>query len=179
MRKLTAIAVAVTALGLGGQAYAAGNTNSAGATSSTTVIAPITITKTADLRFGQFVQPTSGGQIDINVGGVVDLTGITPSGLTSITQLGTGRGAGAFSVTGQAGRVYLVTLPPGAETFLTRSGGAETMKVSSIRRTGGTANRTLSATGTDTLGLGGTLEVGANQAIGAYTGTITLTVTYQ
>jgi Domain of unknown function (DUF4402) len=177
MRKLLAIAVAVTALGLGGQANAAGNTANAGATSSTTVITPITITKTADLRFGQFVQPTVGGQIDINASGTVDLTGITPAGLTSIVQLGSGRGAGSFNITGQALRVYLVLLPSTA--ILTRIGGAETMTVSAVRRTGGIANRTLSATGTDTLGLGGTLVVDAFQAIGAYSGSIIMTVTYQ
>jgi hypothetical protein len=177
MRKLTAIAVAVSALGLGGQAYAAGNTANAQAGVGVTMIIPIAITKTADLRFGQFVQPTSAGQIDINASGVVDLTGLTPSGLTAITQLGSGRGAGSFNVTGQANRSYTVALP--GSVTLTRISGTETMTVSSVRRTGGTSVRALSATGTDTLGLGGTLGVSANQAVGAYTGTITMTVTYQ
>jgi hypothetical protein len=179
MRKLTAIAVAVSALGLGGQAYAAGNTANAQAGVGVTMIVPIAITKTADLRFGQFVQPPSYGEILIPQGGGTPDLSQMPAGYATIVQLGAGRGRALFDVAGQVGATYTVALP--ASVTLTRVGGTETMNVTGIGRTGSSGVQTFGSTGTMQYGVGGKLEVsvGGPQAVGAYTGTITMTVTYQ
>ena len=177
MRKLSAVAVAVLVLGLGGQAFAQGRTATASGSTSVKVIQPISLSSGAELRFGQLVQPASFSTVNVNETGTIDIAGVNPIALAGITQVGTGRGNGTFSVSGEANASFNLSFD--TSTTLTRTGGSETMVVASVRRTGPSGVQVLSNTGTATYGLGGTLEVKANQAIGPYTGTITITATYQ
>ncbi len=126
------------------------------------------------LRFGQFIRPTAAGTLAVANGGAVTTTGGV-TGNTTILQTGLGRGPGSFMLTGGANRFVLVALPGS----MTISNGAQSMTVNGFNTNTiifGLAR--LDATGHFDLNVGATLNVGANQAAGNYTGTYTVTVTY-
>ena len=144
---------------------------SATATASATIVAPIAITKTVDMNFGNAAVNASLGTILLTpastrsaTGGVTFLTG-TPGTVT----------AASFTVTGLAAATYSITLP-GAATTVTS--GANTMTVDNWTSTP-TPTGTL-AGGTQTLTVGATLNVAASQPAGVYiSGTpFTVTVNY-
>lgn len=173
-RQLAAVACALAAFGHSGQAFADKGT----AIASATVIAtPVVLTKTADLSFGRFATGAP-GSITISTGGVRTVSGgVLPSSSDGATMT-----AATFVVSGASGAAYSIT--HGGTTALSRTAGPETMAmtkfsaVTAANATDGTAaGGTLNA-GTQSIYVGGTLTVGANQAAGAYTGTISVTVEY-
>jgi uncharacterized protein DUF4402 len=96
----------------------------------------------------------------------------TPGGGAS---LGSGAAvtAAAFTVSGQGSATYAITLPASA----TVTSGANTMTVNGFTSNpAGTG--TLSGAGSQNLLVGATLNVGASQATGTYSGTFDVTVTY-
>ena len=138
------------------------------------VVTPITITAGNALRYGQFVRPTVRSTLVITPAGVVSGTGDLATGL-GMTQTGTGRGPASFAVTGDANRIFAITMP----ARITIANGGNRMRITALtlNTTGTTAS--LNGSGSFTLNVGGTLTVAANQALGAYTGTYVVTVTYQ
>lgn len=142
--------------------------------SQANVVVPSAVVPLTALRFGQFIRPTTAGTLAVSNAGAFTTTGGV-TGTTAITQTGTGRGAGSFSVTGTANQFILVALP----ASMTIANGAATMTVDNFNTNTiifGIAQ--LDAAGRFTLNVGGTLNVGANQAIGNYSGSYTVTVTY-
>lgn len=137
---------------------------------SATVIRPISITATAPLRFGVMAQPTTAGTVTVNTAGVVTASG-GMVGNTAIAQGSSGPRAGVFRVSGEPGRQFFVTLPLAAT--VSRSGGG-TMTITLF--TVGALNG--SPAGTRDIAVGGTLAVGAAQAIGTYNGTYQITASY-
>ena len=95
-------------------------------------------------------------------------------GLAQIEQdlLGGTPAASSFDVTGEPGQVYSITLPSSA----TLTSGANTMTVDTFTHDSG-ATPSLVA-GSDTFNVGATLNVGAAQAAGSYSGTFAVTVNY-
>ncbi len=92
---------------------------------------------------------------------------------------------GAFAVVGAVSQSYIVKAMPAAATL---SSGANTMTVNGWTAACSGASGSLAsdlsgcvmtAAGTDTVYLGGTLNIGAAQAAGSYSGTYTFTVAYQ
>ena len=172
-RQLAAVACAVAALTCSGQAFA----EKATAIASATVLAtPAVLTKTADLSFGKFATGAA-GSITISTSGVRTVSG----GVLPSADGGT-MTAATFVVSGDRGAAYSIT--HGGTSALSRTAGSETMlmtkfsDVSAANATTGTAaGGTLNA-GAQSIYVGGTLAVGANQAGGAYTGTISVTVEY-
>lgn len=170
------IALAVVVLGatvLSGSASAA---NNASATASATVVTPIAITKATDMVFGSFIPTTAAGTIAVNTDSAVTFTGgvtAAPGGATAA--------AAKFSVTGEPNATYTIAYAP--TVTLTGPGTAMTLtQVSDLTGAGGAATLvatgTLSGTGAQSIFVGGSLAVGANQVSGAYTGNITATVAY-
>jgi spore coat protein U-like protein len=164
--KLALMALAISAAGSALAAIAT-------ATSTSTVIAPIAITKVADLAFGSFGAGAAGGTVTVSPNGNRGVSGgaIAAGGTPSAAQ---------FNVTGEAGMGFGITL--GGTTEL--SNGSSTMTFAPISDTSASAITSGTvATGTLTSGaqsiyVGGILTVGANQAAGTYTGTVTATVEY-
>ncbi len=160
---IIAVMVSLTAIPV----FAAQNSASTSANATARIITAIAITKNTDLNFGDVVPGTS-------IGTVV----VTPAGARSSTggaSLGNGSAvtAATFSVTGQGSETYAVTLP----ASITINGGGSSMTVDTFASTpNGTG--TLSAGGSDTLSVGATLNVGASQAVGTYTGSFSVTVAY-
>lgn len=130
-------------------------------------IASIALTRNGDLSFGQIVTGVSSGTVVI-----------TPSGSRSATggaMLGNGAAASvaSFTVSGEPLATFAVTLP----SSITISNGSQTMTIDAFTSTpSGTG--TLDASGSETLTLGATLQLGASQASGAYAGSFSVRVDY-
>jgi hypothetical protein len=158
------------AMGAAAQAGAASTT----ATATATVITPIAVTSTGSLAFGKIAASASPGSITISTNGTRSATGgATGSGTAS---------AVTFDVTGEATTTYTIDT---SATTANLTSGSDTMAlalVSDFTGAGATAgaqsNGTLDGTGKQTLHVGGTLTVAANQPAGAYTGTVSVAVAY-
>ncbi len=133
------------------------------------VLRQLSIVNTGDLDFGTLLRGTTAGRVVINPGtGARTVTGGV------IMAGGTPRSA-SFTVSGSANRVIRISVTPGSTVLTNGTGG--TMTVNTFRLNG-SANRRLSAAGSATIRVGARLNVAANQADGAYTGTFNLTVDY-
>ena len=130
---------------------------------SANILQPISISKVSDLSFGDvYPDGTLSGTV------VVDFAGARVAG--GGAALGTTAGAsGAFTVTGEAGTTYGLTIP--ATVSLTGPGTAMNLT---------TSNNSLGdlSTGSETFQVGGTLDVGVAQTAGAYSATFDVTVNY-
>jgi hypothetical protein len=132
-------------------------------TAEATVVEQITISKTQDLGFGGMLQSGTGGTIIISpTDGAVTPSGVQTTGATATR--------GEFFVNGEDGRSYSTTLD--ASVDLTGPVGATPMTATL------TKDNTGVIFGGDILFIGGTLNVGINQAPGAYTGAFNVTVDY-
>ncbi len=164
MKKLLLGTVMTTGIVAGGtmMAQAASDTSNATAT----IVAAIAITNTQDLAFASIVPSGSADTVIVSAAGARTCGG-------TLTCTGTVT-ASSFDVTGGANLTYAVTLP-GAAANLTGPGTDMTVDTwtDSISSAG-----TLDGAGTQTFTVGGTLNVGANQTAGAYTGTFSVTVDY-
>ncbi|SDL14170.1 protein of unknown function [Salinimicrobium catena] len=125
------------------------------------IIEAITFTEASGLNFGK-VDNTAGTVI-------IDFDG-TPSGTKSqIT--GGSPSAAVLNVTGEASESYNIILSSTA----TLSGPGPDMNVTEIAHD---ANQTLDVDGKETVNIGGKLTVGTNQIAGSYSGSISITVSY-
>lgn len=141
------------------------------ATATATVVTPITITKTADMSFGNIaVSASTGGTVVLAPAG----TRTSTSGVTLPATTGTVTAA-AFRVDGTGSYTYAITLP--STTTLTRASGSETMTANSFT-SNPSATGALSS-GTQNIAVGATLTVAAGQVAGIYTsGNFSVTVNY-
>ena len=158
------IAAAVVALS-SAPAFAANNTATASGTASATVVAPITLSHTGgkSLNFGAFA--AAAGTVTVNSDGTN-----STSGLSLIS--GSSTAADAFTVGGDASRVYDITTTGGTVKF----GATNSM---SFTTAAASTSGTLSAGGAGSFTVGGTLTVAGTEVAGAYTGTYSATVTYE
>ena len=135
-------------------------------TATAEVLQPLGISQTTQLDFGDIAaDPTNATTVVLTELGAIS----SPDG-ASISGTAT---AGAFNVTGADGANYSVTLPANGDVTL--SGGGSSMNV--INFTSGSTG-TLTG-GSDSLTIGATLELIANQPAGTYTGDYTIIVEYQ
>lgn len=138
---------------------------SASASASATIVKPITLSKVDDLAFGTVVSNVT------NAGtAVIGVSSDTPT-LTNLTTLGAASAKRAkFTLTGETGQAYTVTLPTGSV--------AMTGSASGVTLTGFTSNAPAIAAGSNDLFVGATLNVPANTGGGSYTGTFSVSVAY-
>ena len=166
-----AIANAVVATLACTPAFAANQTG----TATSVVVRPNTLVKVDDLDFGTIAAGTTAGTVTVNaVTGARSATGgATPVG--TIAQRAVFQGTGG---------ILFITVSGDTSVTLTRAGGGGTMTATLVRAAttsgGGIAllGGTLLPSGVQTYYIGGTLNVGANQPAGDYSGTFTLTVNY-
>ncbi|MCP5063819.1 MAG: DUF4402 domain-containing protein [Ignavibacteriae bacterium] len=133
----------------------------ASATATATIVAPIGIANSVDMNFGNVAVSTSLGTVVLAPAGTRTVTG----GVTLPAVTGT-IAAAEFDVTGEGAYTYSITLPSGDYT-ITRVAGAETMAVNTFTSTP-TTTGTLSG-GAQTLTVGATLNVAGSQVAGVYT----------
>lgn len=163
MTKISAIAAAAAIAFVSTQALAGSVTSSA----SVTITSPITVSETAALSFGSISSGTTAGTVVVSPAGAPTFTG-------GVSDFGGGATNAAFSVTGTGNASYTVSVDPSA----TLSNGIDNMTVNTFTSDLTGFVGALSA-GTSAFNLGATLNVAANQADGAYSGTYNVTVNYQ
>ena len=147
------------------------NTDNATASAGANIISPLTITKDTDLHFGDLVPSTTE-----SVTVVMSQSGV----ITSAAQyyLSTGnRTAASFKITGQPNHSYNIVAD---ETVTLAGPSGSTMTLTfdpNLSITGTTI--TMPSSGTETLNLGGSLVLAANQVSGTYTVDFDVTVAYE
>ena len=150
-------------------AAAVGAPASAPSTGKATVLKSLSVLKQADLDFGELVVSGAGTAVIDPVSGAMTTTGpVTPIGSTA-------RPA-TFTATGSRNSVVIIHVPSSPVT-LTRVGGGGTMTVSDWTLDG-KINRRIPPDSAFNFSVGGTLNIGAAQAEGTYTGTFAVTVQY-
>lgn len=143
------------------------------AVTNATVVLPLTITKTVNLNFGKFMSgaAAAAGTVVVGTDNAQSVTG----GVTTTAGLGATATAATFTVTGEPSSTYALTYP--AQTALTGTGSPMTISTFSPAVDVGSVG-TFDGTGTQELIVGATLNVGANQTAGSYTGTLDVAVNY-
>jgi hypothetical protein len=139
------------------------------ASSSATIVAPIGIAQSTDMNFGNVATNATGGTVVLSPAG-----GTTPSGgVTLPANTGTVTAA-AFDVTGEGAYTYTITLPSSA-IILSDAGAANQMTVGTFISNPATTGALTS--GAQTVNVGATLNVAGGQVAGVYTNASDLTVT--
>lgn len=146
---------------------------STGGTADVNIVTAIGISETTGMNFGNIL--TSGsGSVTLDTANVVTDDGAnnTPTGGTVTSAV--------FAVTG-SDVGYAISMPGS----ITVSGPGSPMTIDTFTfladdtATDGTGTIGASTSGQDTMIIGGTLNVGASQTAGAYTGTYTITALYE
>jgi spore coat protein U-like protein len=161
---LLALGVASIAALIASPALAAG----ASGPTEAVIVSPLSLVNTEDLDFGTLISgPLPGtATIDASTGARSVTGGVVAAG-------GTPKRAEFVGV----GTIGLLSLVSMSAAPLLSNGTGGTM-VSALVMQGGTGLRLFPGTGVQTFRVGGTLTVGANQAVGTYAGTFTVTVAY-
>lgn len=134
------------------------------------VLKPLSLIKKTNMDFGTLIASAVAGTatIDPATGAVTTSGGVLRASSTT--------SAGIFMGAGSRNAPYQIRIPKNPIT-LTRSGGTETMTVSTWTLDGPT-NRMIGANEAFQFGVGGQLTVAANQVPGTYVGTFDVTVHY-
>lgn len=132
------------------------------------IVQPISITSTGTLDFGSFSTPATGsGTVILNPSDDSRNFSVTNMELTSLNTFG----FPVFTVSKDADATYGVAVNV---TDIPQESGGSTMALTdlttSINNTGNTAS---------SFKVGGTLTVPSTQAVGVYTGKVTVTVSYE
>ena len=139
-------------------------------TSTTTVIAPITITAVNDLAFGNVTEDGTGGTVTVTAAAAAAATGTTGAQAVDGTVT-----SGSFTVGGETGNLYDITLPSATTTLTGATTAAPTIAVSGLNTD--IAVGTIGTSGT--FYVGGIITLTAAQAVDTYTGSYDVTVQYQ
>ena len=136
---------------------------------SAKIVAPVTVMEAQRLDFGTILAPT-GSSIEVTI----SATDGTRTATDASKLVGTNKGkAGLFNVTGAENQSMTINEPCSAT--LTGTGGS-TMTVDTFATD---PNDKLTLSGTSgQIKVGADLTVNADQAVGDYTGTYTITVSY-
>ena len=137
------------------------------ATASATIVTGISISKVNDMNFGRLNPGSGGGTAELSTASVV-----TPTG--DVTKLaGATPSAASFTVSGETGYTFSITLP--SSDYTISDGSSHNMIVNTFLSSPATSG-TIAGGGT-TLSVGATLTVAAGQVSGNYTNVTGFTVT--
>lgn len=147
-------------------------TGGCGSIVSARILRSIAVAKASDLRFGTLVR---------GAGSVA----LTPTGTRSVTGMagivpGSVGAAAKFDVTGEGGQAITVTVP--ASFDLTNGSSTLTVTTSNDLPGGSSAQTLGGSIGTDStlrVGVGGSLTLSPSTPSGNYTGSLTVTASYQ
>jgi len=174
MKKLSIVIASLLVMTLSVNVMAdGGKTAKATANATAKIITPIAITADGNgLQFGSIASGTSTGTVTIAATSLGERTStgdVTPSTVESFKH-----GSAEYAVAGEINATYTITLPES----VTISADDKTMTVNQFTSSHSNNIGTLSADGTETIYVGATLNVGAGQATGNYTGSYDVTVAY-
>ena len=137
------------------------------ATGRALILIPLTLTKVKDLDFGTVITSSTSGTISIAADGSgPSVTG----GVTRVPSVATSRAV--FAGAGSAGQQVLIFLAPPASLS---DGAGHSVPISLSLDN---SRVTIDSTRAFSVGVGGTVTIGANQAEGTYTGTFTVLAQY-
>lgn len=184
MRALAWIFMVNAAL-LSSPVHAAGLEATGNGQAQAEVVAPLIVTREADLAFGALFAGSQAGAVTVSSDGETTYLGgaqfaCAPAACASAHPAG-------FTVQGEAGRSYVVTVPTQITAFGTATDGSglavvplsvSAITVKSASRDSIGAGGQLDSTGRDRFQVGGTLEVPANLAPAQYTAVMPVIVTY-
>jgi len=147
------------------------------ADASATVVTPLSFISTDDLNFGQIIPSNTAGEVRL----LIDGSRTTAGGVTVV---GSTHSTGGFAGQGSFNQIVEIFLGsntiqltgPGAPMTARRFEIASTPSV--LLNTSPRRFRIGSGTGIFAFGIGATLDVGANQTPGNYTGTWSITLNY-
>lgn len=139
---------------------------SATADASATIVTPISISKTADMNFGNIATNGAVGTVILAPAGTRTFSG----GVTLPAAAGTVTAA-SFTVSGSGSYTYAITLP----TSVVITSGTDNMTVNTFTSTPSTTGALTS--GSQVIKVGATLNLVASQAEGSYTSATPFTVT--
>jgi TRAP-type C4-dicarboxylate transport system substrate-binding protein len=168
MKKIT-ILTAILMIAFTTAAVAQSTATTTAATSAR-VITPITITKVVDMNFGNLVATAAGGDIVLPTSGA--RTG--DAAILLGTQNGT-VAAASFTVTGETDFTYAITLPSASFDVSNGDTTPATMSVGTFVSSPSSTSKLTS--GSETLIVGATITLDANQKSGAYTNVDALAIT--
>jgi len=175
MKKLSIVIASLLVMTLSGNVMAdgGGSTSAVPATASATIVTPINIANDGvALQFGKLASGTTSGTAQLSTDNKLTVNGGITKVSTNATTVPT------YTVTGESGALYSVTLPGNNDVTLTLT-GAEPMTVTNFTTnlSGDITDQTLTG-GSVTFQVGATLNVNAAQVAGTYTGTYDVTVAY-
>ena len=151
----------------------AGTSASAAAEARGLVLQPLTLTKVTDLDFGTVISTAAAGSVTIDANnGARAQTG----GVTLVPNYPGSRAV--FSGAGTAGEPVLLTLSAPA-LLVSTTNPADVLAVTTLSLDSLGTNRTVGATSTFSVGVGGDFAIAANQPNGLYTAQFDLTADYQ
>ena len=168
-RLLMIAAVALAALATAPRALAASASAGVGAT---IVSGAIRVEKQGDLEFGSLVPAARPETVTLDAGGMRAKTGDI-----ALVAAAMSPAAAHIAVTGAPNALFSITLPASVTLSLVGDEAAE-MAVTDFTSSAGAVG-TLGSDGTQSLAIGATLHVGADQPIGRYVGTFEVTIAYQ
>jgi len=161
--RTAAASVAIASLAVSAPAWAATET----ATAEAEILAALDVTLDTTrntLDFGSIAESGSGGTATLTpAGGFTCGAGLVCSSTTESPN---------FDIDGEAGATVNIAL---ASPTITLTSGANTMTVA---LSSSAASLVLDGSGVGTFDVGGVLTVGANQAVGTYTGSLGVSVVY-
>jgi len=131
---------------------------------------PLLIGNTQPLAFGRFVA-SSGGTVTIGPSGIRNASG-------GVVLVAAGSGSAAqFTVSGDPSAGYSISLPSNGTVELV-NGAGQGMAVNGFSSSPDTVGQLSPAGGTQTITVGATLSVGANQPPGSYSASFSVSVDY-
>lgn len=139
------------------------------------IITPITLAKDADMNFGVMSGGATGGTCVLGTD-----ASRTPTGNVKLSTGSPVAAAGAFTVAGNAGSTYAITLPA---SFTVVDGSSNSMTVNQLTaRPAGAGSDittgTLTGGGTQVFTVGGTITINPGQVGGEYQGDFVVSVDY-
>ncbi|SHF54926.1 protein of unknown function [Salegentibacter echinorum] len=129
------------------------------------IVSPIGISAQQDLNFGKVANNTA-GTVVVATDGTISASTLSQIGSTSPA-------AASFNATAANGFNYTIALP----SSVTLSNGTEKITVDNFNHDAGASSQGTGST--QTIGVGATLNVAAEQATGNYKGKFDVTVTYE
>lgn len=138
-------------------------------TAQVALMRPLTLTKLADLDFGNLGVTTAGTAVINPVTNSLAVTG-------GVIRLGGTPHAARFAGATSSSAVVNIKIPT-RTVLLTRIGGTQTIAVDSFTLDG-QSKRTMAQAGVFEFAVGATLRPAANQMEGVYTGTFDVTIQY-
>lgn len=170
LQNVVLAAVAATVLALSATAASAGGTLTATATASVTVLAPVTLTATQGLDFGAVTKPGNAGANTVTLDAAS--SNITVTGSGDATKAAGTVSAAKFNIVGPAGVTYTTT----QDLTFAQPGLTKVSASLPVAATGSLG--VIPASGMQELRFGGAFELSAATPIQAYSGALTVTVSY-